>query len=217
MVDHGDGISASVTWSLTMIGPNRLIGMVLTAVFPFVVMGCKPSAQEPHTLPGQTNQIGDVSMSLTIRSAAFDHNGSIPTRYTGDGEDLSPPLTWSDLPENARELALIMDDPDAPTPEPWVHWVIYKIPATATTLPENVPAPATVSEPAGAVQGKNSWGNIGYGGPAPPRGPVHHYHFKLFALDAALEASSGLTKTQLLSAMEGHVLAWGELVGTYQR
>ncbi len=157
-------------------------------------------------------------MNLTIQSPAFADNAVIPKRFTGDGEDVSPQLRWSDLPDGVKELALIVDDPDAPTPEPWVHWVIYKIPATATGLPENIAKTAALTAPEGALQGKNSWGNIGYGGPAPPRGHgVHHYHFKLYALDTALSVQSGLTKTQLLAAMTGHILAEGELVGTYQR
>ncbi len=157
-------------------------------------------------------------MTLTIESPAFAGNATIPKRFSGDGADVSPELRWSGMPDSAKELALIMDDPDAPTPEPWVHWVIYKIPSTATGLSESVAKTPTLSAPEGAVQGKNSWGRIGYGGPAPPPGHgVHHYHFKVYALGAALSVSSGLTKDQLLSAMEGHILAQGELVGTYER
>ena len=157
-------------------------------------------------------------MTLVIQSPAFDNNDVIPSRYTGDGDDVSPQLTWSGVPDGAKELALICDDPDAPTPQPWVHWVIYKIPAMLTGLPENVAKAATPTQPAGALQGKNSFGNIGYGGPAPPRGHgVHHYHFTLYALDVVLDAASGMDKKQLLAAMEGHILAQAELVGTYQR
>jgi len=157
-------------------------------------------------------------MALTIRSSAFADQARIPKRFTGDGEDVSPELSWSGVPAGARELALICDDPDAPTPEPWVHWVIYKIPATATGLRENIPKTGSLSEPAGALQGVNSWGTIGYRGPAPPRGHgVHHYHFKLYVLDTALNVAAGVDKKKLLSAMQGHIVAQGELVGTYQR
>lgn len=157
-------------------------------------------------------------MSPTIQSPAFANNTTIPKRFSGDGEDVSPQLSWSGLPDGAKQLALIMDDPDAPTPEPWVHWVVYGIPATTTGLPENVAKTASLTAPEGTFQGKNSWGRIGYGGPAPPPGHgVHHYHFKLYALDTELSAQSGWTKTKLLAAMKGHVLAEGELVGTYQR
>ncbi len=157
-------------------------------------------------------------MTINIQSTGFANNETIPKRYTGDGIDVSPPLTWSGAGQEAKELALICDDPDAPTPEPWVHWVIYKIPPSLTGLAENVAKTATPTEPVGVLQGKNSFGNIGYGGPAPPRGHgVHHYHFKLYALDTALEEKSGLEKKHLLAAMKGHILAQGELVGTYQR
>ena len=157
-------------------------------------------------------------MTLTIRSSAFANQARIPKRFTGDGEDVSPELSWSGVPAGAKELALICDDPDAPTPEPWVHWVIYKIPTTATGLRENVPKTGSISEPAGAMQGVNSWGTIGYRGPAPPKGHgVHHYHFKLYAVDTALKGPAGVDKKKLLSAMQGHIVAQGELVGTYER
>jgi len=157
-------------------------------------------------------------MTLTIRSSAFADQARIPKRFTGDGEDVSPELSWSGVPAGAKELALICDDPDAPTPEPWVHWVIYKIPTTATGLRENVPKTGSISEPAGVMQGVNSWGTIGYRGPAPPKGHgVHHYHFKLYAVDTALNVAAGVDKKKLLSAMQGHIIAQGELVGTYER
>ena len=157
-------------------------------------------------------------MSLTIKSDAFANNETVPRRHTGDGEDVSPPLSWSGLPDGAKELALIMDDPDAPRAEPWGHWVIYKIPASTTSLAEGIPTNAKLTEPAGALQGKNSWPTTGYRGPAPPPGHgLHHYHFKLYALDASLELPPGLDKDELLKRMQGHILAQGELVGTYQR
>jgi Raf kinase inhibitor-like YbhB/YbcL family protein len=159
-----------------------------------------------------------ANMAVQIQSPAFENNQVVPRRYSGDGEDVSPELKWSDIPSNAKELALIMDDPDAPTPEPWVHWVICKISVQEKSLPEGIDKKARPSKPQGVVQGKNSWGNIGYGGPSPPRGHgVHHYHFKLYALDAVLEMEPGLTKQQLLDKMKGHVLAEGELIGTFER
>ncbi|MBI4719111.1 MAG: YbhB/YbcL family Raf kinase inhibitor-like protein [Planctomycetes bacterium] len=157
-------------------------------------------------------------MAIAVSSPAFAANGVVPKQHTGDGDDVSPRLTWTGVPANAKELALICDDPDAPTPQPWVHWVIYKIPAGATGLPEAVAKTAAPNAPAGALQGKNSWGSLGYRGPAPPRGHgVHHYHFRVYALDTALDVKSGLDKDQLLAAMKGHIVAQGELVGTYQR
>ena len=157
-------------------------------------------------------------MKLTIQSTAFDPGQVIPKQYTGDGEDVSPALTWSGVPADAKELALICDDPDAPRAEPWVHWVIYKLPASATGLPEAVPVRTMLSEPAGVLQGRNSWNTVGYRGPAPPPGHgVHHYHFKLYALNAVLDLPAGLLKDELLKRIEPHVIAESELIGTYRR
>jgi len=154
---------------------------------------------------------------MIIRSSAFASDAPIPKKYTGDGANVSPALQWLELPSAARELALIVDDPDAPTPQPWVHWVIYKIPIELTGLKEGVPP--DVKLPQGILQGQNSWPNsVGYRGPEPPRGHgVHHYHFKLYALDAKLEVQAGLNAGSLRKAMGGHFLAQGELVGTYER
>ena len=149
-------------------------------------------------------------MTITVTSPAFAANGPIPKHYTGEGDDVSPPLSWSGVPEGAKELALICDDPDAPTAKPWVHWVIYTIPPMQTGLPEGAQNDFTA--------GQNDFHQTGYGGPMPPPGHgVHHYHFRLYALDAALLVGPGLTKEQLLAAMQGHIMAEGELVGTYER
>ena len=159
-------------------------------------------------------------MSIQISSTAFAHNQVIPKKYTGDGVDVSPPLAWANLPEGAQELALICDDPDAPTPEPWVHWVIYKIPAAEKNLPEGVARTEKLAAPAGALQGINSWPseNIGYRGPKPPPGHgTHHYHFTLYALKSPLDVGPGLDKKALLAKISGQVLAEGRLTGTYER
>lgn len=157
-------------------------------------------------------------MSILVESPAFASGGPIARKYTGDGEDVSPPLTWTGVPEGTRELALIVDDPDAPRPEPWVHWVVYKIPADRGGLAEGAGGADGSRLPAGALQGRNDFGRSGYGGPAPPRGHgTHHYHFVLYALDASLDLAEGLEKKALLAAMDGHVLATGELIGTYER
>jgi Raf kinase inhibitor-like YbhB/YbcL family protein len=163
---------------------------------------------------------GEQKMTLQVTSTAFTEGQPIPKKYTGEGTDVSPPLAWSGVPAAAKELVLICDDPDAPAGT-WVHWVIYKIPADVKGLPEGVSRKAKPKEPAGAVQGKNSWGegeNIGYRGPMPPPGHgVHHYHFKLYALDAPLEAEPGWDKKAVLEKLKGHVLAQGALMGTYER
>lgn len=149
-------------------------------------------------------------MAIEVSSPAFEQGGVIPTKHTGEGQDVSPALNWSGLPEGTREIALVCDDPDAPRPEPWVHWVLYKIPADRTGLAEG--------DTEGALEGRNDFGGTGYGGPIPPIGHgVHHYHFKVYALDIELRTAAGLTKDQLLEVMESHVLDEGELVGTYER
>lgn len=157
-------------------------------------------------------------MTLEVSSPSFSADGPIPAQFTGDGRDISPALSWSNLPSATAEVALIVDDPDAPTPDPWVHWVIYKIPADTGGLSEAIAKTIEPPDPTKAVQGRNSWGKIGYGGPAPPRGHgLHHYRFRLYAVDARLNLAPGLDKRALLAAMEGHIIGEGEVVGTFQR
>jgi Raf kinase inhibitor-like YbhB/YbcL family protein len=157
-------------------------------------------------------------MPLSLTSPAFAPNSAVPRRHTGDGEDLSPALAWTGLPPETREIALIVDDPDAPRAEPWVHWVIARIPGAETGVAEGVHPKPAPTFPAGSIQGKNSWGTVGYRGPAPPRGHgVHHYRFKLYALDRPVSVPAGFDKPGLVRAMHGHILAEAELVGTYQR
>jgi len=154
---------------------------------------------------------------FTLTSPAFKHDNPIPVKFTGDGPDVSPALKWENPPEGTKEFILIMDDPDAPTPKPWVHWVIYAIPADTNELPEAVKKSETLDVPKGAFQGLNSWNTVGYRGPAPPPGKVHHYHFQLFALNAAMTLPPGQTKEAVLTAIQGHVLAKTVLTGTYKR
>ncbi len=157
-------------------------------------------------------------MSVIVRSQAFGPGAAIPRRHSGDGEDLSPPLSWTGIPPGTCELALIVDDPDAPTPEPWVHWVMGKIAAGLEGIAEGVHGTRTPAFPEGSVHGKNSWGAVGYRGPAPPKGHgVHRYVFRLYALDAPLSINPGIDKPGLLRAMQGHILDQGELIGTYER
>jgi Raf kinase inhibitor-like YbhB/YbcL family protein len=168
-----------------------------------VLAGCDGRTSSPYV-------DGRRPAMLTVRSSAFEAGARIPKKYTGEGENVSPPLTWSDVPGGVVEQALICDDPDAPTDEPWVHWVLFKIPVAVTSLDEG--------DNAGAREGRNSNGNSGYTGPMPPAGHgVHHYHFKVYALDVAIDLAPGATKNQLVEAMKGHILAEGELVGTYER
>lgn len=158
---------------------------------------------------------------IAMTSTAFGDGQPIPKKYTGDGQDVSPALAWTEAPTGTKQWALICDDPDAPTDEPWVHWALYAVPAAVHSLREGVKTSAQLSEPKGALQGKNSWPDgrtVGYRGPAPPKGHgVHHYHFKLYALDSELKLGAGLTKSELIKAIDGHILGVGELVGTYER
>lgn len=149
-------------------------------------------------------------MTIEVTSAAFNHGQAIPSRYTCDGQDISPALAWRNVPPGTVSQVLIMDDPDAPRGT-WVHWVIFNIPSEATSLPE-----ASGTIPGGGVDGNNSWKRTGYGGPCPPSG-THRYFFKLYALDTLLDLSPGVTKGQVERAMEGHILDQGELMGTYKR
>lgn len=159
-------------------------------------------------------ETGGKAMNMKLTSSAFASGQPIPVKYTGQGKDVSPPLEWSGAPAGTKSFAIISDDPDAPVGT-WVHWVIYNIPANVTKLDENVPAKESL--PDGTKQGVNDFGRIGYGGPMPPPGKAHRYFFKIYALDTTLNLKPRATKQDLLKAMEGHILAQGELMGTYQR
>ena len=155
-------------------------------------------------------------MAFTISSPVFESGGEIPVLYTCDGEDISPPLVLAGMPEGARSLVLIMDDPDAPDPAApkmtWVHWLLYKLPPNTPGLPE---AAANSELPNGTMHGANSWHRTGYGGPCPPIGR-HRYFFKLYALDTVLPDLNEPEKDELLRAMDGHVIAEPQVIGTYQ-
>jgi len=155
--------------------------------------------------------------SFTITSSAFAPDGVIPAKYTCEGSDSSPPLSWSESPSGTQSFAVIVDDPDAPDPAKpqrvYVHWVVYNLPADANGLPENA---SKSGMPSGAIQGKNDWGKNEYGGPCPPIGR-HRYFFKLYALDTDLSFVTPPTKKDLEAAMQGHILGQVELVGTYQK
>ena len=158
--------------------------------------------------------------NFQVSSPAFKLGEVIPPKYTGEGEDVSPPLAWSGAPEGTKEFALICHDPDAPGGE-WNHWVLYNVPASTTSLPEGLPRQATLQSPAGARQGLNSWpsDNVGYRGPMPPPGSgPHRYIFSVFALDAHIDLPHGeATAEKLETTMADHVLAEGQAMGTYKR
>jgi Raf kinase inhibitor-like YbhB/YbcL family protein len=159
---------------------------------------------------------GNGAMAMTLSSPAFQQNGHIPSKYTCEGEDVSPPLVWKGVPDGAKGLVLIIDDPDAPDPKApkmvWVHWVVYNIPPDAESLPENA---GKTRLPQGAVLGLNDFKKTEYGGPCPPIGR-HRYVHKLYALDVRLDLR-GATKSQIERAMQGHLLANAELIGTYKK
>lgn len=152
-------------------------------------------------------------MSLEITSEAFENGEAMPITYSCHGEDISPPLSWTGVPPETKSLALICDDPDAPIGT-WVHWVLFNIPASVDVLPEAIP-PEEEPE-VGGRHGKNSWRKLGYGGPCPPSG-THRYFFRLYALDISLALPAGSGKKALLREMEGHILAQGELMGTFTK
>jgi Raf kinase inhibitor-like YbhB/YbcL family protein len=181
---------------------------------PFIVAGLVTLLT---TLPTGASAQGASAMTFSLTSSAFAESGEIPTCYTCEGQDASPPLAWLEPPSGTKSLALIVDDPDAPDPKApkrtWVHWVLYNLPPTAGQLAEAVERRAL---PTGAREGLNDWKRTGYGGPCPPIGR-HRYFHKLYALDAVLPDLSQPSKTQLEQAMRGHVLAQAEFVGTYEK
>ena len=160
---------------------------------------------------------GEATMAMELTSKAFKNGGEIPSKYTCQGEDISPPLSWSGVPSATKSLALIVDDPDAPDPAnpkmTWVHWVLFNIPPQVTALPEGV---KEAELPPGVKSGLNDWHRTGYGGPCPPIGR-HRYFFKLYALDTVLDGLDLPSKAELEAAMNGHVLAKAVLMGTYKK
>ncbi|HVW02969.1 MAG TPA: YbhB/YbcL family Raf kinase inhibitor-like protein [Planctomycetaceae bacterium] len=153
-------------------------------------------------------------MTMQLESSAFSASERIPEEYTGDGSNMSPPLSWSHPPYGTQSLALICEDPDAPRGI-WSHWVLYNLPAETQEIPAELAQKGDLDD--GARQGKNDFGKLGYGGPAPPPGKPHRYFFKLYAIDTILNLAAGATRAQVLRAIEGHVLDSGELMGSYGR
>ncbi len=189
------------------------------AVVPVLVLLLAAAASGQTSGPGSAvpPETAKGGHRMEITSPAFPPNGEIPPQFTCEGQDLSPALTWSGVPTRAKSLAIVVDDPDAPDPNApkmtWVHWVLYNLPVSATGLPESV---KSKDLPKGALEGKNDWKRTGYGGPCPPIGR-HRYYFNLYALDTVLPDLNEPTKAQLEKAMEGHVLAAAEMIGTYQK
>lgn len=172
-----------------------------------LILGCDDSAKN------QLVAKGDEQMPIEITSPAFEDAGMIPYKYTCDGQNVSPPLKWHGIPQEAKSIAIICDDPDAPMGT-WVHWVTWNIPVNSDGLAENIPIDKQL--PNGTRQGITSFQCHGYGGPCPPSG-THRYYFKLYALDTELEIADTSTKDNLLNAMSGHIIAQGQLMGKYKK
>lgn len=194
--------------------PAVVLPIALLAAVALAACGGGEGSPAETPAAGETPSPGATEFSLT--SEAFENEETIPARYTCDGEDVSPALTWSGAPADVQSLALIMDDPDAPGGT-FTHWLLYNMGSTALSLPEGVETTERPANGAAGFQGGNDGGGIGYGGPCPPEGPAHRYRFTLYALDGLVDVGPGATKDELLSAMEGHVLAETELVGAYGR
>ena len=197
-------------------------GICLSLLTLILLCSCQSkseNAQSNQTRPEATGveqrvaQTGGEKMAIKLISTAFQEGGIIPKQYTCGGQNISPPLAWDSVPANAQALALIADDPDAPG-KTWVHWVVFDMPATTKSLPENVPPQETIA--GGGKQGTTDFRKVGYGGPCPPSG-THRYYFKVYALDKELGLDNKATKDQVLKAMEGHILAQGQLMGRYKR
>ncbi len=191
--------------SHTSIGRQVALLLTLLSITLSTLVACGPKAPIPA-------KEGEIALSLS--STAFREGDQIPIKYTGDGQDISPPLAWSQPPQQTQGFALVVDDPDAPL-RVFTHWVLFNLPANVRQLPEGIPAQGQLEN--GALQGKNDFGKTGYGGPSPPSGSAHRYRFTLYALDKPLDLGADASKKQVLGAMEGHILAQGQLTGTYQR
>jgi hypothetical protein len=186
---------------------SKQVGLLVSILmlFSFAMVGCARQAPVPQE---------EAEMTLSLTSTAFKEGDKIPVKYTCDGEDISPPLASDEPPQKTQAFVLIVDDPDAPGGV-FTHWVLFNIPGNVRQLGEGVPTQERLQN--GALQGKNDFGRIGYGGPCPPRGPAHHYRFTVYAVDESLDLKPGVSKKQILDAMKGHILAQGQLMGTYQR
>lgn len=187
--------------------------------FCFLALACSDggavgSPQDRHALASARSET-QAQASFAVTSPAFAEGADIPPRHSAYGDGLSPALRWSGLPAGTQSLVLMMEDPDARSARPFVHWLAWNIDPAATGLPEGVTAAEGPSAPAGLLQGRNSRGRIGYFGPRPPGAEPHHYHFQLFALDARLDLPAGADREALLAALRGHVIARGQLVGLF--
>jgi Raf kinase inhibitor-like YbhB/YbcL family protein len=209
--------------------PTSLACLLAVISFFVTLGGCnqnaKPVSQNTATNHGDGGSIAfdlpltrNAKDSITVQAATFKNNDPIPLAQTAYDKSISPALNWSGAPKNTKTFALMLEDPDSVSPQPFIHWLVANIPASRNNLPANLPAGALLKSVGGAQQGAGSGGNIGYFGPQPPAGSgVHHYHFQIFALDEKLNLPSGFDRQALLGAMKNHVLAKGQIIGTFER
>ena len=199
----------------------RWVALAQTVVVALLACGCQSNRQE---IPPAMRQLAillpqtDGPLVLHVRSDAFEPGQEIADTYSAYHANVSPPLGWSGVPESAKSIVVLAEDPDAPEPnKPFTHWILYNLPPTTERLPQDLPKQRQLTDPVTGVQGTNAAGQVGYFGPKPPRGdPAHHYHFQVFALDRVLQLRPDATRQDLLNAMAGHVVAKGQLVGTYR-
>jgi Raf kinase inhibitor-like YbhB/YbcL family protein len=196
-------LPSQARWEIFNTMTNQIHVLFAALSFALLAAGCSPA------VPGNLEELP----ALQVTSAAFADGQPIPEKYTGHGDDVSPPLQWTGAPSQTKSFAITFQDPDAPMGT-FTHWVIFNLPATTTNLLENVAK--TGSLPDGSKQGQNSFGNTGYNGPAPPSGKTHHYIFTVYALGAMLNLDAGASENDVQNAMLGHQLAQGQLTGTYQ-
>jgi Raf kinase inhibitor-like YbhB/YbcL family protein len=188
-----------------------LLALYCVMAFSMLLIATLSCGRSPKARPKGD---GAQASEFKIASTAFQEGGEIPKKFTCEGEDLSPPLHWANPPRGTQSFVLIAEDPDAPSGT-WFHWVVYDLPARARELPEDVPKQAEV--PGGGVQGQNSFGRIGYGGPCPPPGSAHHYFFNLYALDTTLNLRPGAAKEEVVTSAKGHVLGDAQFMGLFKR
>ncbi|MBD3882811.1 YbhB/YbcL family Raf kinase inhibitor-like protein [Phormidium tenue FACHB-886] len=193
---------------------NRLITKLIgSALVGLILAGCETGNQAIAPSPTDAAEGLQVPRTMTLSSPAFRLDGMLPAKHTCDGENISPALSWDAPPAATRSLALLVNDIDAPS-KTFVHWVLYDLPPTVRQLPEKLPSQPFLA--IGGIQGKNDFGQYGYGGACPPSG-THRYVFRLFALDTLLDLPPGTTKSEVMEAMKGHIVAGAELTGQYKR
>ncbi len=190
---------------------GKTTSVCLIVLLPLMALNCNQNMKVEEA----SKELAEKSKvrTMQIGSPAFADGAAIPKKYTCEGEDVSPPLNWGSAPEGTKSFALISEDPDAPSGI-WVHWVIYNIPGEVNKLSENIPKSEVVLN--GVKQGLNDFEQIGYGGPCPPPGKAHRYFFKIYALDSYVNLKSGARKEELIKAIQSHILAEGQLIGTYR-